>query len=61
MTEGQIQQQKQAPYPRYDYNMYSIANGYNFGGGATADIDKTTMFNNNNKQTTTECGGMFTF
>jgi hypothetical protein len=28
---------------------------------ATTDIDKTTMFNNNNnKQAATECGGMFT-
>jgi len=47
MTEGQIQQRKQAPYPRYDRDRYSIPNGYNFGGGAMADIDKTTMFNNN--------------
>jgi hypothetical protein len=61
MTEGQIQQQKHAPYPRYDRDRYSIPNGCSFGGGAAANIDKTTMLNNNNKQTTTKCGGMFTF
>jgi len=63
MTERQIQQQKQALYPRYDRDRYSIPNGCNFGGGVTVDINKTTMFNNNNnnKQTSIECGGMFTF
>jgi hypothetical protein len=60
MTEGQIQQQKEAPYPRYDRDRYSIPNDCSFGGGAMTDIDKTTMFKNN-KQTTTECGRMFTF
>ncbi len=32
-----------------------------FGVAATADIGKTTMFNNNNKQIATECGRMLTF
>ncbi len=51
-----------ARHPHYDRDRYSIPNGCNFGVVASADLDKTTMFtNNNNKQTTTQCGGMFTF